>query len=259
MGQSRYERLPKTQNWQSVISLLASPQTSVANIALETARACQSVLRRHSTDPVLISAIYLIVRLPLAARKGNATEFLRNTGVETEALASPISLSDALVSFLQQQNFENPDPSFVGEISLLTFQETFSKLIAESNLDLFADAPGQTENALASYGTARGFATAARLFFTSFMHRALSYFLSKETVNAVGLNERFESLDSLQQFMGDLRRYCWESSKIIDSFAEEWYSKYKWQEKLDDPHVATFVWAAIKKFSAEIGREHQSV
>lgn len=59
--------------------------------------------------------------------------------------------------------------------------------------------------------------------------------------------------------MGDLRRYCWESSKIIDSFAEEWYSKYKWQEKLVDLHVATFVWAAIKKFSAEIGREHQSV
>ncbi len=72
-------------------------------------------------------------------------------------------------------------------------------------------------------------------------------FLSKESVNVVGAGGRFESVDSLQRFMGDLRRYCWESSKIIDSFAEEWYSKYKWQQKLDLPHVATFVWAALKK------------
>jgi hypothetical protein len=85
----------------------------------------------------------------------------------------------------------------------------------------------------------------------------LSYFLSKETVNTLGKEARFESLDSLQRFSGDLRRYCWESSEIIDGFAEEWFSKYKWQEKLDFEHFATFAWAALKKFSNEIGREHE--
>jgi hypothetical protein len=110
---------------------------------------------------------------------------------------------------------------------------------------------------LAAHGTPNGFAKVARFFFTSFFHRTLSYFLSKETVNSVGKDERFESLDSLQRFSGELRRYCWESSEIIDSFAEEWFSKYKWQDKLDFEHFSNFTWATLKKFSAEIGREHE--
>ena len=257
MGQSRYEHLPKTQNWQKVVALLASPAAPVPQVASAAAKACRSILKRHSDDPVLVSAVYLLVRLPLATRQHLAVDFLRGTDISPRALSSPASLLEETGSYLQRQNTRNPDPSFVSEISLNAFQETLTKLISESNLDLFADISEQTERALASYGTPRGFARSARFFFTSFMTRALAYFLSKETVNVLGQSERFDSLDSLQRFMGDLRRYCWDSSQIIDSFAEEWYSKHKWQARLDVPDIATFVWAALRKFSSEIGREHQ--
>jgi hypothetical protein len=256
MGQSRYERLPKTQNWQDVVALLTSPEASAATVASATVKSCRVALKQHSDDPVLVSAVYLLAHLPVAARQGKAAEFLRQVGLDARALSSPMALVEETCSFLNKQSFQNAHPSFVTEISLRAFQETAQKLIAESNLDLFADAREQTEQVLANYGTARGFARASRYFFTSFMNRVLSYFLSKENVNAVGPSERFESVDSLQRFMGDLRRYCWESSKIIDSFAEEWYSKYKWQQKLDVPHFATFVWASLRKFATEMGREH---
>lgn len=257
MGQSRYGRLPKTENWQNVVAVLGSPRTSPSRVASATVKACRVALRRHSDDPVLGSAVYLLCRLPLASRQGKTHEFLRSEGLSVEALSAPTLLSEEIASFLHRQNLSNPDPSFIAEIAIAATQETLAKLMAQSNLDLFADTSGQTEQALAEYGTPRGFATAARLFFTSFMQRTLAYFLSKETVNVLGPNGRFDSLDSLQNFLGDLRRYCWESSKIIDTFAEEWYSKYKWHEKLDFPHVATFVWAALRKFSSEIGREHE--
>ena len=257
MGQSRYQRLPKTENWRNVVALLASPRASAPRVASATVKACRAALHRHSDDPVLGSTVYLLCRLALASRQGRAREFLRSEGLNPDALLAPALLSDEIASFLQRRNVSNSDPSFVAEIAIAASQETLAKLMAESNLDLFADASGQTENALAAYGTARGFATAARLFFTSFMQRSLAYFVSKETVNVLGPKGRFDSLDSLQNFLGDLRRYCWESSKIIDSFAEEWYSKYKWQENLDLPHVARFVWAALRKFSSEIGREHE--
>ncbi len=257
MGQSRYERLPKTENWQSVVALLASPRVSPPRVASATVKACRTALQRHSDDPVLGSAVYLLCRLPLAARQGKAREFLRSQGLSPEALSAPSLLSEEIASLLHSRNLSNLDPSFVPEIAIAAYQETLAKLMAQSNLDLFADASGQMEQALAAHATPRGFATAARLFFTSFMQRALAYFLSKETVNVLGPKGRFDSLDSLQNFLGDLRRYCWESSKIVDTFAEEWYSKYKWQEKLDLPHVARFVWAALRKFSSEIGREHE--
>ncbi len=256
MGQSRYERLPKTQNWQNVVALLSSPEAAVAAVASATVRSCRIALRQHSDDPVLVSAVFLLAHLPTAARQGQAAEFLRQAGLDARALSSPIALIQETQSFLNKQNLQNADPSFVTEISLRAFQETLQKLMADSNLDLFADATEQTEQVLAGYGTARGFANASRQFFTAFMQRALSYFLSKENVNTVGPNGRFDSVDSLQHFMGDLRKYCWESSQIIDSFAEEWYSKYKWQHQLDLPHFATFVWASLRKVATEIGREH---
>jgi hypothetical protein len=256
MGQSRYGRLPKTENWQTVVALLASPQVSPARAASATVKACRTALQRHSDDPVLGRAVYLLCRLPLASRQGKASHFLREEGMNPDALSAPTLLSEEVASTLYRQNFSNADPSFVPEIAVAAMQETLSKLMAESNLDLFADASGQLEKALAAYGTPRGFAGAARIFFTSFMQRTLAYFLAKETANVLGL-KGFDSLDSLQSFLGDLRRYCWESSKIIDDFAEEWYSKNKWQERLDLPHVGGFVWAALRKFAAEIGREHE--
>jgi hypothetical protein len=255
MGRSGYGRLPKTENWQNVVALLASPRVSPAQAATETVKACRAALRRHSGDPVLGAAVYLLCRLPLAARKGEADQFLRDEGLNPDSLSAPTLLSEEIASNLHRRNFSNNDPSFVPEIAIAATQETLAKLMAQSNLDLFADASGQMEQALGAYGTPRGFASAARIFFTSFMQRTLAYFLSKETVNVLG-PKGFDSLDSLQSFMGDLRRYCWESSKIIDVFAEEWYSKHKWQEKLEPQHVASFVWAAIRKFAAEIGREH---
>jgi len=257
MGQSRYERLPKSQNWQNVVAVLSSPKTSVAQVAGATAKACRAALRRHSDDVVLVHAVYLLAHLPLAARQEKAKQFLAGAGIEPDALSSPTLLIDEVTEFLQRQNFNNSEPSFVTEIAQSAFQETLAKLMTESNLDLFADERGQTEKVLAANGTPRGFAKAARLFFTSFFHRTLSYFLSKETVNTLGKGERFDSPESLQRFSGELRRYCWESSEIIDSFAEEWFSKYKWQEKLDFEHFSNFTWATLKKFSAEIGREHE--
>lgn len=257
MGQSRYERLPKSQNWQNVVAVLSSPKTSVAQVAGATARACRTALKRQSSDVVLVHAVYLLAHLPLAARQEKAERFLGDVGIEPNALSSPTLLIDEVTAFLQRQNFNNPEPSFVTEIAQSAFQETLAKLMTESNLDLFADERGQTEKVLAVHGTPRGFAKAARFFFTSFFYRTLSYFLSKETVNTLGKNERFESLDSFQRFSGELRRYCWESSEIIDSFAEEWFSKYKWQEKLDFEHFSNFTWATLKKLSAEIGREHE--
>jgi hypothetical protein len=258
MGQSRYERLPKSQNWQNVVAVLSSPKTSVAQVAGATAKACRIALRRHSDDVVLIHAVYLLAHLPLAARQEKARQFLGGAGIEPDAFSSPASLIAEVTAFLQRQNVNNPEPSFVTEIAQSAFQETLAKLMTDSNLDLFTDEKGQTEKVLAAHGTPRGFAKAARFFFTSFFHRTLSYFLSKETVNTLGKGERFESLDSLQRFSGELRRYCWESSEIIDSFAEEWFSKYRWQEKLDFEHFSNFTWATLKKFSAEIGREHEA-
>jgi len=256
MGQSRYARLPKTQNWQNVVALLSSSEASPATVASATVKSCRNALKQHCNDPVLTSAVFLLANFPIAARQGKASEFLGQTGIDRRALSSPMKLIQETSSFLLRQNLHNTSPSFLTEISLRAFQETLQKLVLDSNLDLFSDAREQTEKALAAYGTARGFANSSRYFFTSLMHRVLAYFLSKENVNFVGPNARFESIDSLQRFMGDLRRYCWESSKIIDTFAEEWYSKYKYQQKLDLPHLATFVWASLRKFATEIGREH---
>jgi hypothetical protein len=60
-GQSRYERLPKTQNWQNAVALLSSPRTSTLRVAGATANACRTALKRRSNDPVLVASLSLLL------------------------------------------------------------------------------------------------------------------------------------------------------------------------------------------------------
>ncbi len=53
MGQSRYEHLPKTRNWQNVVALLSAPGTSTPRLASAAVNACRGALKRHSDDPYL--------------------------------------------------------------------------------------------------------------------------------------------------------------------------------------------------------------
>ena len=152
MGQSRYERLPKTKNWQNVVALLATSSTSAPQLASASVTACKGELRRHSDDPILLWALYILARLPLAARRGEGGRFLQETGIDPKALAFPASLLEETGSFLQRQNFRNLEPSFLSDIALNAFQETVTKILGESNLDLFADATTQLEPALADSG-----------------------------------------------------------------------------------------------------------
>jgi Cys-tRNA synthase (O-phospho-L-seryl-tRNA:Cys-tRNA synthase) len=122
MGQSRYERLPKTQNWQSVVALLASPDASAPLLASATVKSCRAALKQHCDDPVLVSAVYLLAHLPVAARQGKAADFLEEAGLHARALSSPMALIEETSSFLNQQSFQNARPSFVTEIALRAFQ-----------------------------------------------------------------------------------------------------------------------------------------
>src|SRR5260370_30408041 len=164
MGQSRYERLPKSQNWQNVVAVLSSPKTSVAQVAGATSKACRIAIRRHSDDVVLVHAVYLLAHLPLAAKQERAQQFLAGVGIEPDALSSPSLLIDELTEFLQRQNFNNSEPSFVTEIAHSHFQETFVKLMNESNLIFFADRRDLTSHLLAPIGTPRGTAQDPRVF-----------------------------------------------------------------------------------------------
>lgn len=259
MGQSRYGRLPKSQNWVQVVSLLSSPETNAAQIAAATVRACRYSLKRHAGDPVLVRSLYLLIHFPLSAKQGRPTAFLRDHGINPQCLSSTATLIAETGSYLYKQNFDNRDPSFVSDVAIHCFQETLTKLASKANLSLFAETADQLQEALASSATPRGFAAAAKEYFTAFMLHTLLYFLSKESVNNLGPTERFESLESVHELSRELEAYCRESSVIIHSFAEQWYSKYKWQQKLDLQSIENFTRAALRKFSVEIGREQTFV
>jgi hypothetical protein len=81
MGQSRYKRLPKTQNWRNVVALLASPSASAPRLASATVQSCRLALKQHCDDPVLVSAVYLLAHLPVAARQGKAADFFEQAGL----------------------------------------------------------------------------------------------------------------------------------------------------------------------------------
>ena len=67
MGHIRLKRLPATRKWERVVELLASG-ASTEEIAGASADAAEHALERARRDPALAHSLWLLARVPLAAR-----------------------------------------------------------------------------------------------------------------------------------------------------------------------------------------------
>src|SRR5829696_2497208 len=92
MGHVRIGELPRTRRWVQVVDLLGHG-ASTAQIANATLLAAEAGLRRATQDTGVIETVWLLTRLPLAARSGDFVASLRDCGMN-------VSDSPGLVEFV---------------------------------------------------------------------------------------------------------------------------------------------------------------
>ena len=122
--------------------------------------------------------------------------------------------------------------------------------------------PASGEDVLSAFKglhTAKAFGEFGRAFFGKLTHKCMDYFLTKTLGTHVGAGHRFQTMNQMSEFQRAMEIHCHESSKIVEDFCGDWFSKHRFEEGGDiSRHSAEkFGWFAIEKMKKEFTYEGQ--
>jgi hypothetical protein len=140
MGHIRLCILPKTLKWQQVVDLLGG-EANVDAIAAATSEAAESALKHASDDPALVNAVWLLTRIPLAARTDDFVGRLKELGISVGDNPTLMDIVSAYSDAVDAQVRKGAGTrTGLGEMAQLSGAETITSLVGKVNR------PGSPEN-----------------------------------------------------------------------------------------------------------------
>jgi len=252
MGHIRLGRLPKTQKWNQVVSLIAGG-ADVERIAAASADAAENGLERASQDEGLAHAFWLLTQIPQAARRGTFSNRLRELGLDVSSEPTLLEIVAAFTRAVDSHIRDGGKRTDLGEMAQLAGSETLASLAGRDLPSLFRPTATDVQLALAKLGTSERFSVVARDFFSRLTSRSLGYFLGRELSRHVGPNKRFAAVGEHSDFNAALDLHCREASRIIKEFSGGWYGKTLQQEKqISQDDARKFAHVAFRKLRAEL-------
>src|SRR5262249_51469620 len=128
MGHVRIGPLPATRKWQAVVGLIASG-AGVAQLATATMNAAERGLNNATQDPGVLEAVWLLVRLPLAARATHFAEALRSSGLQIEDDPSLLQIAVAYSAAVDARMPNGRGRTDLGEMAQLAGVETINTTV----------------------------------------------------------------------------------------------------------------------------------
>jgi len=256
MGHIRLGRLPRTVKWNQVVSLIDSG-ASTADIALVALDASRKGLQTASKDPTLVYSIWLLTQIPLAAKGQDFSEELRQRGLEVSTQPSLMEVVGAFTVAVDAYTSAIGKKSDLGEMAQLAAVESLTKLVGGKTRTLFGATPEDVQRAVRSFSTTKEFGTLGRDFFSRFLGRYLTYFLSRELSNHVGRGQRFANIQEHSAFNQAIDLYCRQAARIVQEFAGGWFSKTNYEGVIDLKKAGDFAFVALKKIRGELAKGDQ--
>jgi len=249
-------RLPATRRWQQVIELLAGG-ASVAQLATATIYAAERGLRAATDDPGVLEALWLLVRVPLAARTPDFAGALRACGCEVSDQPGLLDVAVALGAAVDARMPDGKGRTDLAEMAQTAAVETINATVGPRAATLWGSGPEEVRAAFASLGTPAKFGAFARQFFSRFSFKTINYFLSKTVGEHIGAGRRFPTVAEQSRFTDALRTHCHEATKIVEEYAGDWFSKHRFESAGDISREETrgFLGYAMRtKLSGEFRR-----
>lgn len=257
MGHQHLGTLPASRKWQQVIQLISSG-AEVKDVAAATSAAAERQMQDASNDPAVKHAFWLLTQIPTAARKQDFPTELKKLGLEVGNEPTLLEIVMAMSAAVDRYVERTGGRSDLGEMAQLSASESLSAVAGRELAELFETPPEQTQATLASLGTVKQFAVLARDFFSRLARRQLTYFLSRELPQHVGVNERFQTIRQHRDFDEAFDLHCREGSRILKEFSGQWFSKHNFLGGIDQRKAGRFVHAALDKFRKELRRRRDA-
>lgn len=251
MGHQHLGTLPGSRKWQQVLHLI-SGGADVKDVAAATSMAAENQMADASNDPVVKHAVWLLTQIPLAARREDFAPELRKLGLRVTDHPTLFEVAAAMTDAVDRYVGKAGGRTDLGEMAQLSAVESLNAVAGRDLPDLFGATPEMTKTALGGLGTVKQFAVLSRDFFSRLSRRQLSYFLSRELSQHVGVNSRFQTIREHRNFEDALDLHCREASRIIKEFSGEWFSKHTYEGGINEAKAGRFAHIAFKKLRDEL-------
>jgi hypothetical protein len=237
-----------------VIGLLETSPNNVPEVAAASIYAAEKRLRELRDDPSLAYCFWLLTRITAATRETDFRGALASLGLDTRGgqstLAFIAQVSDHLRYTLASETHSGP----FTELSSLALRKTLTTAIGEQQGVLLGGSVDQLQAALRPYATEAQFGVLSRRFFADFLSRTLRLVVERELSNHVGPDQTLNSISASLDFTRAMDSHTFQSARIVEDFAGDWYSTHNWQSgnRIERADVQRFIAVALRKLRTEL-------
>ena len=162
MGHIRLGPLPRTRRWSQVIELLRLG-AGAAQVANATVTAAERGLAGASADVGVVEAVWLLTRLPLAARADDFVMALRACGLNVSPSPGLMDVVGAVSEAIDARMPNCRGRTDLGEMAQMAAVETLAAFVGGRVVNLFGTT-AEDVRGLAGLATHKQFSTFARTF-----------------------------------------------------------------------------------------------
>ncbi|MDP9469120.1 MAG: hypothetical protein M3Q71_00415 [Chloroflexota bacterium] len=253
MGHVRLGRLPKSQNWQELVTLLAGMDPDPAHIATATAWGAYRRLGKLRQDPSLTYCFWLLSRLASAARRPDFADALGDLGLQAHTTDSIFGFVAQVGDRVRDEVGRHPESGPFGDLASDALTRALTETVGTEGRSLFGSSVDDLEQALRKHATPGKFGVVAQRFFGDFLARTLRFYVDKELPQHVGTGG-FADIGQSAAFVEDLDRYARQSAVIVQQYAADWFSLHDWEARgvIGRDDAQRFVAVALKKLRTEL-------
>jgi hypothetical protein len=253
MGHIRLGDLPRTRKWSQVVGLIEGG-AGTAQIATATINAAEKGLGIAAEDKGVVETIWLLSKLPLAARSNDFTRALRDCGLSVKDSPGLMEIVGAVTGAIDARMPNCKGRSDLGEMAQMAAAETLAEVIGTRTRSLFGTTPEDVRQAFSELATNKQFSIFAKDFFARFTNKCMNSFLSRALSHYVGEGQRFTTLSQQAEFTNALETHCKEAARIVEEFSGGWFSKKNWETggAITREDSAAFTGYAMKKLVDEL-------
>jgi hypothetical protein len=255
MGHVRLGRPPASKKWREIVDYLAEAEVSAAELADAVAGASEKSLARATKDPAFIEALWLLLKVPQAAKSERFVEALRELGVsvpDNPSVTDVVVGMDAAVHAAQRHHA--PDVTDLSEMAKNAAVAALHGVTRERLPALWEPNREDERTTIATFAAPDKFGELCQRFFTNLVEHNLQYFLDRETPKHIGPGRMAQSVGDLARFDRDIRRHCEETTIIMRAFAKDWlgHNAYHLGKDISRADTTGFAHVALQKIRNEL-------
>lgn len=255
MGHQRLGKLPASKKLPEIIGLLISGEASAAGLSDALTKAANDSLERALKDPAFVEALWLMVKIPQAAKADNFADALRAIGVpvpEKPSATDIVAGFDAAIEKAQRNS--GADVTDLSEMAKQAGISAFYGLMQDRLPSLWEPSREDIRTTLATLANVEKFSDLSQRFFTNFSERVIQYYLDRAIPSHVGYDKLVPSVGDLTLFDNAVKRHCQESTVIMRAFAKDWLGKNAFHEgkEISRKDVRGFASHAVGKIKKEM-------